>query len=461
MFKNIWNVLKPKLKIAVVLLVIGAFSGLSIWGTHTLTYDRIQENRARARLQVYLDIFPDMDTTLEDPEDITSSILGMRLVEEPEHSTVFEKYDVYDANNTQLGYLMRGRANNDFGYVEVIVGVDMNGVIIDVVISETDNTPSYYTPLINNYMGNFKGQTLADVEFDSNTGATATYNVVRRVVEDSILLIEGDPILSIYQDAIDGVDRYETSYAFLLGVIVEEVRLIDASNDTVGYAYIGHVSYEGHDYRIAVIVSADETLADFVVLEETVPSGLSDALALFDAYIGLALADINVSDESGALEEALQAVLEAGLRRADETEEIRAYRDFFIDAARVEAEAITDDVLTELVTVYNESDEVVGYVFEGQAANADPSGAFGGSNITAGVALNSDGEVVTFVFMDYDDSGWAIDDVRDAIDVFYGRSDISDIELDDAFSGVTTSARSVSDIIEAALNYFETEMGSE
>ncbi len=442
-----------KFKIAFVLLLIGAFSGLAIWGTYTLTYDQIQENRARARLEMYLDMFPDMDTTLEDPDDISGPILGMRLVEEPEHSSVFEVYEVYDSNSNQLGYVMRGRGNNDFGYAEVIVGVDMNGVIIDVLISDTDNTPSYVTPLINNYLVNFAGQTLSDVSFDSNTGATATYGVVRRVVEDSMLLIEGDPILSVYQDAIAEVDRYETSYEFLLGVISEEVRLIDSNNDTVGFAYLGRVDYEGHEYRIGVIVSDDEVLKAFVVVEETVPSGLSEALSAFDSYLDQAIEDITDISASGDLEEALKAILEAGLRRSTESEEVRFARNYFLDAETVEMTQIDEGRLNMMVKVFDDQGDQLGYLIEGRDTND-----FGFVEVV--VQIDMDGIIIDVVISDHDNTeGYVIPLINDYMGNFSGQP-LNDVEFD-TNTGATATYGVVQAVVEEAYTYYENEMGSE
>ncbi|MFP4286399.1 MAG: FMN-binding protein [Candidatus Izemoplasmataceae bacterium] len=235
-----------KLKIALTLLVIGSISGILIWGTNALTEERIELNREAKRFEVYAEMFDGVDLTKVETETI-------------ENSLVEEKLTMYDNSGTLLGYAFRGSANNALGYVNVVVGIDADGTIVDVVITETDNTPTYVSGLESNYLDNLNNQSISELSFDSSTGATITYNSVKAIVEASVILVAGDPILESYQTLFEEANRYESNFEFLTGTINEEITIYDENDNVLGYVYQGNVTVDDSTYQVAFAVDSDLT----------------------------------------------------------------------------------------------------------------------------------------------------------------------------------------------------------
>jgi Na+-translocating ferredoxin:NAD+ oxidoreductase RnfG subunit len=74
------------------------------------------------------------------------------------------------------------KEQNSYGTVDVLVGIDVSGVIKQVVISSSTNTPNFVKKIEQNYLEPFMSQAVNDVEFDASTGATYTYTSVSAAV---------------------------------------------------------------------------------------------------------------------------------------------------------------------------------------------------------------------------------------------------------------------------------------
>ncbi len=160
-----------KLKIALVLVVIGALSGIIIYGINELTYDTILENRIEQERGYYKDLF-----NLEQDDIITTSepiLLDDGLDEE---------LILYDADDNIIGYIYKSTLKNNYGDVTVLVGITTDGIISNAVISSTTNTVTFVQTIKSKYIGNFANQDVTDIQIDSRTGATYTYTSVVDVV---------------------------------------------------------------------------------------------------------------------------------------------------------------------------------------------------------------------------------------------------------------------------------------
>ncbi len=400
-----------KLRIAVVLLVIGALSGLAIWGTHTLTEERIEMNRERARLAVYLEMFPEMD--IED---------GM-VVEVIEHSPIFEKISIYDTSGNLLGYALRGSGNNAFGFVNLVVGTDPSGNIIGIEVTETDNTPSYINPMFEEYIRPFVGDSLQELTFrDGNVGATASYNTIRQILEAAVLLVAGDPMQDGYQSIMADTDRYSHRYTFEDRAFTDEVTLIDSEGNHIGFAY--HFDIEGA--TVALIVNPDNVFQGLVNVSDETVDGLEDALAAFDDYIGVALGDITL-DVSGDLETAI-------------AEKFNAIIEFFDTFTRADVE-----FLLHYEAVY-EDDNLVGYRYIATTEGHN-------NIIVLAITIDLEGALAEFeIIFDAESAGYR-DDFIDDMPNYIGRTDVSDVDATDTYAGATVTAGAMLEMIDAALNY--------
>lgn len=419
-----------KLKIALTLLVIGSLSGLLIWGTNALTEERIELNREAARYEVYADMFDGVDLTKIESEVI-------------ENSLVEEKLTMYNSSGTLLGYAFRGSANNALGYVNVVVGILANGTIVDVVITETDNTPTYVSGLEKDYLVNLKNQSISELTFDSSTGATITYTSVKNIVEAAIILVAGDPILEKYQTLFTDADRYESNFEFSTGTIHEEVTIIDSSDSVIGYIYKGTITISETVYEVAFAVDSDLNFLGAVALDEEVPSDLTDALSALDTYIGQAVSSITV-DITSDLKTEVELLATHAFMRADEDEATRELREYFIEAARIgDVETIADhDILTEARPVYDSEDTLIGYVYLGSANGYYP-------DVTLDVAVYLDGTISSAIVVSHSETPGTSDPGFNSIDEYIGKTDLSEV-TPDTYAGATYTGEAVRDVITAA-----------
>ena len=401
-----------KLKIALVLLIIGATSGLLIWGANELTVDRIEENRERARLAVYVDMFPDVELSSMEFESI-------------EDSSVVEKITMYDSNGNLLGYALRGVHNNALGFVNVVVGVDRNNNIIDVKITETANTATYVQDLRSDYLPNLKTQDIRNVNYDTSTGATITYNSVRIIIEDAKLLVAGDVILEAYQTVLENAESYEIIFEFSDKAFNIEYIIFDADENRIGYAY--HTEIE--DKPMALIVDINDVFLGLVGVDH---SDLDSAFTAFDNYLNTAIEDITV-DVSGSTEEVIAEMFEAVQTLLTET--------FHAEAP----------YLVRFSEVF-EDDNLVGYAYIGRASG------FNGYNIVR-VTINLDGELTELETITSRDTPGYYNDVFDNFQEFYGITELEESTAIDVYAGATGSGDSLYRMVSNALNYHNERLG--
>ena len=159
-----------KLKIALVLFVIGALSGLIIYGVNELTEDTIAQNKIDREISYYKEIF-----NLGDEVEITFDTIDL-------DNGIEQEVTIYDSNDDVIGYIYKATDKNNYGEITVLVGITTEGVISNVVISSTTNTPTFVQTIKSKYIGNFSGQDADDITIDSRTGATYTYTSVVEII---------------------------------------------------------------------------------------------------------------------------------------------------------------------------------------------------------------------------------------------------------------------------------------
>ena len=400
-----------KLKIALVLLVIGAVSGLLIWGTNELTADRIEDNRERARLAVYVDMFPDVD-------------VSKMVFETVDQGNIIEMITMVDSDGNLLGYALRGRHNNPFGVVNVVVGVDRNNNIIDVKITETDNTPTYVA-LLPDFLKNLQSQDIRDVSYDTSTGATSTYSSVRNIIEDAKLLVAGDTILEAYQSILTDAASYDILFEFDGESYSIEYVIFDDSDNRIGYAY--HAEVDGNEF--ALIVDVDDIFLGLVGIGH---SDLDNAFDAFDAFIDTSIEDIAL-DVSGNLEEQIASIFEDIQTLLTTT----MHADY--------------ENLVRVIEVFDDNDELIGYGYIGRAEG------YNGDNVVK-VTINLDGEFTKLDVISTNDTPSFFDLAFGAFEGFYGQTEISQDDAIDGYSGASASGGSLYLIISSALSYHAERM---
>lgn len=162
-----------KLKIAVVLLLIGAVSGFLIFTTNDLTKDGIAEKRRLQEIGYYLEIY-----NLEEGTNIGFS-------EHELDGVLTSEIEITDESGALLGYIYKGEETNNYGTITVLVGVNLDGTIAKVVIASSTNTPTFVKKIENNYLDPFVAQPTSDVQYDERTGASYTYGSVSKFVREA------------------------------------------------------------------------------------------------------------------------------------------------------------------------------------------------------------------------------------------------------------------------------------
>lgn len=160
-----------KFKKALVLFVIGVVSGVSIWGVNELTYEQIDINVREKEEGFYKEIF-----NLDEDTVITFT--------ETEVMTDLYEIEITSEGNL-VGYVYKGMDNNNYGAITILVGIQ-NDEITSVIISDTTNTPNFVKKIENDFLDNFMGQAVDNVNYDAKTGASYTYGSVSMVVNSSV-----------------------------------------------------------------------------------------------------------------------------------------------------------------------------------------------------------------------------------------------------------------------------------
>ncbi len=160
-----------KLKIAMVLVIIGALSGIIIYGVNELTEETIAENKINTEVSYYKELF-----NLSSDTNITYDTLDLEGYLEQE-------VVVYDDGGSVIGYIYKATDKNNYGEVTVLVGITVDGIISNTVISSTTNTPTFVQTIKDKYIDNFSNQAVDNFTIDSTTGATYTYTSVVVIIE--------------------------------------------------------------------------------------------------------------------------------------------------------------------------------------------------------------------------------------------------------------------------------------
>jgi len=403
-----------KIKIAAILMVIGAISGLSIVGVHHLTRDRIAEERLIREFENYVEMFPDI------------SIQDIETHEIVDDDFIVERIIVFNEDGDKLGEIYRGEDTNAFGAITVLVGIDMEGHIRQVIISSTENTPTYVARVP---LENLSSQDARDITYDTDTGATATWTSVQRITNAAATLffefsdeIIIDEELEMYRTLFPDAEAYEAFFTFEDRAFVNETAIYDEYEDFIAFSYDREINGE----TVYLIVDRNDIFKGFLTIED-MSDALASATEAFDAYLDVAIGDID-PDVDGELEEALAAMI-ADL--ADITE----------DTTRINYPYLVR------YENYYENDEHVGYLYTGWAQG------FSGMTVTE-VALDFDGAILHLDVVRHGDSpGYIGPDVIDNLGEFLGATDITQDEAEDTFAGATASGLSVYFVIDAAFNF--------
>lgn len=161
-----------KLKTALVLVIIGAVSGFLIWATNEMSYEGILENREIREQGYYKDLF-NLD------ENAVISFTKSEIDD-------LEEVVISNSDDEVIGYIYKMSDTNTYGNIVILVGIDTEGVIKNVIISSSNNTPTYVKAVRDDNLPNLSNQDIEDLEYDGTTSATFTYGSVKKVVDTAV-----------------------------------------------------------------------------------------------------------------------------------------------------------------------------------------------------------------------------------------------------------------------------------
>jgi Na+-translocating ferredoxin:NAD+ oxidoreductase RnfG subunit len=164
--------LKEKLLTGLTLFLIAAVSGLLLDQVNSLTQPVIIEAQAERINNAYLALFPTFDRFVS--LDITDA------------APIVDGAQVFDAQGNVLGYVYQVSALNDHGSIGLLIGIDANGVVVDYVELDFNQTPGISAPARKtNYGGTFVSQPIMrDYQaVDVSIGATRSASTLRDLFE--------------------------------------------------------------------------------------------------------------------------------------------------------------------------------------------------------------------------------------------------------------------------------------
>ncbi len=459
----------PKLKIALILFVIGAVSGAGIVGVNSFTEDIIEANRLREEHEAYFDIFgldmPEEFDVDEEPQDVycRREVKGYDADRETIGEIVFfcvadedvyERAVAYDKDGNRLGQVFRVDDVNNHGEISTLVAFDGNFEILDVRIVHTTNTPNYVQRIEDDYLGDFAGQDIRDVDFyDGSTGATITYNSIRQAVNLTAANAEADRVLDAYRKVYPEADNYERAFDYTLGCIRYRDAVYDIEGNLLGHVYMAQYDDEGHDPIDLVVAVEDETFKDVVVAREDQASEtLMDALDKYRDYTGEHVGDIDIAAyDDTVYDSSITHLLEQSFVRCVEDDEQRELREFFRWATRTgEVETIDNDYVESYQPYYDEDDELLGHVYIGEMDTSDLTDDYSGGLLRIKVSIDLDGLIHNAVIEEINESNFANDLLEEEIARYRGmEGPMEEEDVSDAFSSATYSGDALNTIIEA------------
>lgn len=171
--------MREKLIVGIKLFLVAALSGGILFLINDLTAGTIEENRIKREEEKYSLIFPEMDSYEK---------------EEVKQGSIASSITIKDETGTVIGTIYAASANNDYGSVSILVGIDGANTVSKVEYSLLNQTPSYASKVNNpEFLGRFTGNESSHnyADFDVKVGATYSATTTRDLVAEISAYHEG------------------------------------------------------------------------------------------------------------------------------------------------------------------------------------------------------------------------------------------------------------------------------
>ncbi|MFW5893451.1 MAG: FMN-binding protein, partial [Bacillota bacterium] len=101
------------------------------------------------------------------------------------YDSLIRQITVFDDAGDELGVIYEGHDVNSIGAITIYVGIE-GDTLKAVTLPYHENTGEYVDPLMEDYVEPLAGTELNDVSYDSDTGATVTYNSIQDAIDEAI-----------------------------------------------------------------------------------------------------------------------------------------------------------------------------------------------------------------------------------------------------------------------------------
>jgi Na+-translocating ferredoxin:NAD+ oxidoreductase subunit G len=255
-------------KTALVLTLIGLACGLLIGFSNHITAPVIAENKRKAELKAFEVLFPNLESV--DPSSAAPQGL------------IYEVLDVRVAG-AYAGRLYKGTSTNAYGKIDVLVGIDKNGVITGVQFLELDQTASVKGIIEENALV-YKGKNIDSINlddliipsssnnpFDTASGASFGSTTMRLIIKDAILSHSGVVVITDPYQLIFGpnIQSPALDAGYSNADIESRETINDESGTLIGYAYIIQsvknteenleeaAGYDNQDWLMTLLIGID------------------------------------------------------------------------------------------------------------------------------------------------------------------------------------------------------------
>ncbi len=341
------------LKISLILTCICLICALGVAGVNYITAPIIEENQTKAKLESYQTIFPDM--SFENSEIIVDGFKS---------SSVKERVNVKDANGEDLGTAFALTGQNTYGKISLTAGMDAEGKLIDVVITENGQTGGRNTMIAEYVDGYTSGMTAEDVaNRPVYAGATYASNTVKSLLaaafaELGIMSDIQKTLVGIFGETVDMGKSVEDDTFIYPQQINLGYTVKDANDSLLGYYYEVNGTNQYGNIKLGIALNPDYSLKNLETFELNQTGGRGESVTEFinTIEVGSNYDAINnldvVSKATYGCNTVKNAIMIAMAEAQNKFDEALAIRTMFPTYTRTEEKEATVKNVDKYLTVY-------------------------------------------------------------------------------------------------------------
>ena len=137
------------INMVLVLTGIAIFAAITLASVYTLTKEPIEKSQSNKRQEVIRAVLPPYDHFDSIPIEMNNGVETTKV------------YKAYDKNNALVGAAVESSSNNGYkGHIDIIVGFNNKGVIINYLVLDQNETPGLGSKMIDWFKTNYAKQNI-------------------------------------------------------------------------------------------------------------------------------------------------------------------------------------------------------------------------------------------------------------------------------------------------------------